>query len=251
MILFQYGKVNLTLSVLTFAALIYSTFASSAAGNVAFYSKDESLFGISQGDWLGKYWNWDWSISTDPETNTFAGLHDGGCLVHKENSTVMLIDTAAGGVLNQKCTISSNEAILIPLWIGECDQGAKGYANASYKQLSDCARKFDLGKIKGLVKVDNIPVANLDAVDYTTKIMNNVSEVYTKQFNVTIPTGTHLVTERFGTFPAAGHGWLVFLKPLSPGNHTVYYQNNVAPTTLSGAGNVNTAQITYDFNVEE
>jgi hypothetical protein len=250
MIWLQYGRINLTLSVLVFATLIYTTLVSIAFGNVGFYTKNESPLGISQGDWLGKYWNWDWSISTDPETNTFSGLHDGGCLVHKENSTVMLLDPAAGGVWNQKCTISSNEAIVIPLWIGECNQGAKGYEKASYKQLSDCARNFDLGKIKGFVKVDNNPVANLDAVDYTTKIMNNVSEVYTKQFNETVPKGTHLVTEQFGTFPAAAHGWLVFLKPLSPGNHTVYYQNNVAPTTLSGAGNVNTAQITYDFNVK-
>ena len=39
---------------------------------------------------------------------------------------VMLVDTAAGGVWNQKCTISRNEGILIPIWTGECDQGAKG-----------------------------------------------------------------------------------------------------------------------------
>ena len=103
------------------------------------------------------------------------GLHDNGCLVHKENSMVMLVDTAAGGVWNQKCTISRNEGILIPIWIAECDQGAKAFKTSSYKQLSDCARSFDLGKIKGLVKVDNIPVATLDALDYKTNIMNNVS----------------------------------------------------------------------------
>jgi hypothetical protein len=102
----------------------------------------------------------------------------------------------------------------------------------------------------GKVKVDNIPVATLDAVDYTTNIMNNVTEVYTKQFNITLPNETHFPVERFGTFPAAAHGWFVFLKPLQPGNHTIYYQNSVQPTTLSGAGNVNTAQLTYSFKVE-
>jgi len=238
------------LSALIFAALIYSTLASSAAGNLAFYAKDESPFGISQEDWLAKYWNWDYSMAFDNQTNTLAGLRDNGCLVHKENSTVMLVDTAAGGVWSQKCTISRNEGIVIPIWIGECNQGQKGTENSSYKQLSDCARSMDLGKVKGIVKVDNIPVANLDAVDYKTKIMNNVSEVYTKQYNATVLPGSHTINDQFGTFPAAAHGWLVFLKPLSPGNHTVYYQNSVGPTTLSGAGNVNSAQITYDFNVK-
>ena len=53
-----------------------------------------------------------------------------------------------------------------------------------------------------------------------------------------------------GTWRSGAHGWFAFLKPLQPGNHTVYYQNSVEPTTLSGAGNSNTAQFTYHFNVE-
>jgi hypothetical protein len=62
------------------------------------------------------------------------------------------------------------------------------------------------------------------------------------------PCGT--VNEKYGTFPSAAHGWFAFLKPLQPGNHTVYYQNSVEPTTLSGAGNSNTTQFTYHFKVE-
>jgi hypothetical protein len=80
--------------------------------------------------------------------------------------------------------------------------------------------------------------------------MNNISEVYTTQYNATIPNESHAPTERYGTFPAAAHGWFVFLKPLPPGEHTIYYQNSVEPTSLSGAGNVNTAQITYSMKVE-
>ncbi len=36
------------------------------------------------------------------------------------------------------------------------------------------------------------------------------------QFQLTVI----LQTEQYGTFPAAAHGWFVFLKPLPPGNHT-------------------------------
>ena len=66
----------------------------------------------------------------------------------------------------------------------------------------------------------------------------------------TMPSNTHMSTEKFGTFPAAAHEWFVFLKPLAPGNHTVYYQNSVEPTSLSGAENSNTAQFTCHFNVQ-
>jgi len=242
-------KLNLYI-LLSLVAAYYITVPIVTGYNVDFYSKDESPFGISYGDWVAKYWNWDLSIPLDRKTNNLLGLNQNGCLVHRENSMVMLADTAAGGIWNQTCTISRNAGILIPIWTGECDQAQKGLENYSYKQLSDCARSYDLGKIKGQVKVDGIPVATLDALDYKTNVMNNVIEVYTKQFNATNPINTHFIVERYGTFPGAAHGWFVFLKPLQPGNHTVYYQNSVEPTTLSGAGNVNSAQFTYHFKVE-
>ena len=242
-------KLNLYI-ILSLVATYYITLPVLTGYNVEFYSKGELPFGISYGDWIAKYWNWDLSIPLDPKTNDFLGLKENGCLVHRENSTVMLADTAAGGIWNQKCTISHNAGILIPIWTGECDQGTKAFETYSFKQLLDCARGFDLGKVRGQVKVDNIPVATLDVLDYKTNIMNNVTEVYSNQFNATIPINSHVIVERYGTFPAAAHGWFVFLKPLQPGTHTVYYQNSVEPTTLSGAGNVNSAQFTYVFDVK-
>ena len=75
-------------------------------------------------------------------------------------------------------------------------------------------------------------------------------EVYTKEFNANISQSGHLPVEKSGIFPAAAHGWFVFLKPFHPGDHTVNYKNSVAPTSLSGAGNVNAADITHHFKVQ-
>jgi hypothetical protein len=252
MIKFRLRTIKLSLYILfTVGAISSIWLALLPAYGVEFYSKDESPFGISFGDWVAKWWNWSYSQSLDPQTTVVKGLTENGCLVHRENSMVMLVDTAAaGGIWNQNCTISRNEGILIPIWTGECNQGAKDCLDQPFEQLSKVARGYNLGKIMGLVKVDNIPVAVLNVIDYKTNIMNNVTEVYTKQFNVTVPESTRMTYDKFGTFPAAAHGWFVFLKPLQPGNHTVYYQNNVEPTTLSGAGNSNSVQFTYHFKVE-
>jgi hypothetical protein len=251
MIELRHRTIILSVYILLSIGSISSIWVMYAAGyGVDFYSKDESPFGISNGDWVAKYWNWSYSTPLDPKTSVFAGLNENGCLIHKENSMVMLADTANGGVWNQNCTISRNEGILIPIWTGECNAGEKDCLDQPFETLSKAARGFDLGKIKGLVKVDNIPVAKIDATDYKTNIMNNVTEVYTKQYNATVPSDSHVQNEKYGTFPAAAHGWFVFLKPLQPGNHTVYYQNSVEPTTLSGGGNSNTAQFTYHFKVE-
>ena len=245
------GFINLNLYFLSCITAIFFLTVSQAFGiNAEFFSNDDNPFGISNSDWVAKFWNWDFSIPIDSQTNTFAGLEDNGCLMHRENSMVMLVDTAAGGIWKQKCTVSHTEGILIPIWTGECDQALKGFESYSFRQLSECARAYDLGIIKGQVKIDNIPVATLDIIDYKTNAMNNVTEVYTKQFDATVPKDSHLLSERYGTFPAAAHGWFVFLKPLQPGDHIVYYQNSVEATTLSGAGNMNSAQFTYHLSVK-
>lgn len=217
---------------------------------IEFYLDNEAPFGLSYSDWVAKYWNWDFSLPIDPQTNVITGLNQSGCLMHRENSMVMLADTAFGGVWNQNCTISANEGILIPIWTGECNAGEKDCLDQPFEKLSEAARGFDLGKIKGLVKVDDVPVAMLDVTDYKTNKIENVTEVFTTEFNATVPDNSHVQNEKYGTYPAAAHGWFVFLKPLQPGNHTVYYQNSVEPTTLSGAGNSNTAQFTYHMKVQ-
>jgi len=250
MIGFHQDSIKLIFYLLVCIGSIYSiAVASVTAYDVDFYSKDEPPFDVDHKDWIARFWNWSYNIQTDPQTQKFAGLKENGCLVHKDSSMVMLVDSAAGGTWNQKCTISQNEGILIPIWTGECNQGAQGYEKASFQKLSECARGFDTGIITGEVKVDNTPVAKLDVVDYKTNQIENVTEVYTNQFNATMANEGHITTQKIGTFPAAAHGWFVFLKPLQPGSHTIYYQNDVGSTTLNG-GFKSKADITYSFEVK-
>jgi len=230
--------------------LVYSTSISSASGySIGLFSKDESPFGKPYDFWVAKWWNWTASIPLDPATNTFAGLKENGCFIHKEGPMVMLMDPAAGGTINQICKISSGQGILINIWSGECDTATKNYEQASFNKLSECARGYDLGKVSGQVKVDNIPLAKLEAQDYSTNIHDNVTEIYTRQFNIYLPTNTHMAVDKFGIFSAAAHWWGLILKPLPPGPHIISIQSNVQPTSVSGPGNVNRAQITYSITV--
>jgi hypothetical protein len=243
---------NLIFSLLFALSILLVYFISiSPAGGYSYglFSKDELPFSKPYEFWVAKWWNWTASIPLDPATNSFAGLKENGCFIHKEGPMVMLVDPAAGGMINQKCKISPNQAILTVLWSGECDTATKNYEQASFSKLSECARGYDLGKVSAQVKLDNIPLAKLETQDYTTNIHDNVTEIYTKEFNIYLPTNTHMPVDKFGVFRAAAHGWVIILKPLIPGTHTISILNNVQPTSVSGPGNVNRAQITYSFTV--
>jgi hypothetical protein len=212
------------------------------------FHKDELPFGKPYEDWVHDYWRWNAALSSDPDT-TVVGIKENGCFINKEGPVAFLMDPAIGGQHHQKCEISSNQGILIAGWSAECDGSVKGYENASFKELSKCARDLNLGKVTVNAWVDNKSIAQVKADDYKTINVVNATELYTKAFNITTPEDSWLTVDYPGTYPGAVHGWFIFLKPLPVGEHTFHYVNDVRPTTL-GAGNTNNADITYSLNVK-
>ena len=83
--------------------------------------------------------------------------------------------------------------------------------------------------------------------------LTNVTEFYSKGFNLTIPPDTHEANTKPGTWRAGSHGWWVFLKPLPPGEHTIFYNIRVTPTgALTSPGtSPHFADITYKLQVDE
>jgi hypothetical protein len=71
---------------------------------VELFSKDEKPFGVSYDDWVAKYWNWDFSLSTDE----FTPKPD-GCLINNLDSMVMLMETTVEDSPHQVCKISSKQ----------------------------------------------------------------------------------------------------------------------------------------------
>ena len=211
------------------------------------FQKDELPFGKPYEQWIQDWWRWNAAIPGDAET-TFAGVKEDGCLINNEGPVAMLMDPAIGGVHHQYCEISSNQGILIPAWSALCSGAIKGYENASFKHLSECARQYNLGKVTVNAWVDRKPLAQVKAEDYKTINLINASELYSKGFNITIPADSNLAADYPGTHLGAAHGWYIFLKPLPVGEHTVRYVNDVRETTL-GAGNTNNADITYSLAV--
>jgi hypothetical protein len=176
---------------------------------------------------------------------------------YKSKPMVMLMETAdVNSPPTQACQISSNQGIIIPLWIGWCDTGSNKGGN-----LTDCAKRQNLGNIGSEIKVDGIPVAKLDvrqsvipgsgSLDYKINSLTNVTQSTSKIFTLTIPPDTHKPNQVAGTWQAVSDGWWAFLKPLPPGLHTIFYNIRVTPTgALTSPGtNPHFADITYNLQV--
>jgi hypothetical protein len=234
------------------------SFGSYYVHGIEIYSKNEKAFDLPLESWLGKFWIWWAAVPSD-----IVPPKDNGCLINSSDSMVMLMETTVTGAHHQICNITSAQAIFVPLWVSfmedsinqDGEQPRKGF---SYEQLSDDSRKtLDLGVVTSRVKVDGVTVANLDVdssmsggvLDYKINSMNNVTELYSKGFNITIPENTHLVDQNPGTWRSGAHGWVVVLKPLPSGEHTIFY-NVCVNCADPKPENRNAAEITYSLHVK-
>lgn len=215
---------------------------------IELYSAEDPPFGIPLDVWQANWWKW-WVGTNNDEANP----KPGGCIMNNSSQMVMLMESAQASETHQLCNISSTQGIIIPLWGAFWEASTPEYSNYSYEQLSKQAHEgADLGAITSLVKVDDVPIAKLNvksdmnsgSLNYKINSMDNVTELYSKGFNLTIPEDTHYPEQNTGTWRSGAHGWMVFLKPLPMGNHTVYYNVGVTDSP-----NDHSAEITYTLQV--
>jgi len=244
------NSASLALSALLIFSGSVVLFGFSNVYGVETYSKNDVPFGTPLDVWMDKWWTWYITNSVDEATPK-----PDGCLMNKNASMVMLMETTVTGKPHQKCEISSKQGIIVPLWTAFWEASTPEYMGKSYAELSKAAREqADLGAITSLVKVDGAPVGKLDVIssmksgslDYKINSMDNVTELFSKGFNITIPEDTYEPDQNTGTWRSGAHGWFVFLKPLPTGNHTLYYNVGVTGT----GPNDHSAEITYDLNVK-
>ena len=63
------------------------------------------------------------------------------------------------------------------------------------------------------------------SLDYKINSMENVSEIYSTGFNITVPEDTHYPDQVTGTHRAGAHGWFVFPQNRYPQEINKLYYN--------------------------
>jgi hypothetical protein len=242
-------------NIVLFAFLILLPFNSqNTANGVDLYSNTDTP-SVPYDTLVSDFWNWEVSLSSDE-----AEPKPGGCLINDVGSVVMLKGPAVQQSPNQVCEISTNQTIMIPLWVAWCDNTPGGRERDPNVPLSKCAREeYNLGNIKSNVMLDGKLVARLDvrmslvsgSLDYKIFSLENVTEILTSNFKLVVPPNTQMPNLPAGTWDAGSHGWWVLMKPLPKGDHTVFYNIRVTPTgALTSPGtNPHFADISYLLKV--
>lgn len=218
---------------------------------------------------VSKYWNWACNLKRD------AIPSKGGCLIdNSDPSLVYLIDPAdvsssTMGELKLDCTqseIVSKKQILVPLWIGFCEE-----YEVDSQYAHNAKKRYNLGHIQSEVNLDGRPYAKLDVT--VTNVRNNISETYDTAQRITahtsedkpdlaylkIPPGSIKLNcpgppVKEGTMRAGFSGWWSIVK-LESGPHEISYQTTVGTDNLPSDSETSpgtpftSAKITYKLNI--
>jgi hypothetical protein len=214
----------LFLSTFLFTILFHSYFViSSYATNTDFFAGN-MIAGKSLEEWAKDYWQW-WmtvpeTIPKDPTTNLDQ------CFIGSDPSNVMIFLVDPYQITyNARCTIPSENYILVPLLVGECDptvpdpRGASDNIQDKWACAKDADEIFKLWEVvldgQILYKNGGNSVVN---PDLTEQILVRNSSIFT--LNI-------LEVNRYGapagSYPAVVDGYYFVLNPLSVGEHILEY----------------------------
>jgi hypothetical protein len=210
---------NILLPTILFSLIIFVSVPTvNGVDNSVLYSKDSSPFGISYGDWIATWWQW--NIGIPPSQHPRDHFSPQTCTTN-QTGPVWLLPDILSGKEDRNCTIPHGKAILVPLLTGFCDDDNTDPNVKTDEGLRKCAMA---GNEYGLIsaKLDGVDLQNLD--QYRTQ---------TGFFNLTVPQDNFCNCVP-GMFKSMADGFFVFLKPLPVGNHnftlTTSVSNPVSPS---------------------
>lgn len=202
-----------------------------------------SPYGIPFKQWVGKWWQWYVSVpKTESPNHPDYPNHIAkvNCAIRQNASSPIfflftpLVDEPSP---DRTCDVPKDKAILLPIISGEADNGDPEQADKSDQGMSQTAKAGnDYGAIS--IKLDN------------TKLNFNEDPKFRAMsdfFNITLPEhNLWEEKEKPGTYKGITEGYFLLLNPLTPGNHTLYYEAATNPPNP----NVYAQAVTYHLNVK-
>jgi len=179
--------------------------------NDSLFSVDSSPYGKPYKYWTQKWWEWNLSFN--------ASNHPNNNYTDEVDSPLWFLVQPwpkPDNKFERTCTIPSGKAVITATQSGDCNYGA--LETKTDEALVNCAK---IGNDYTIVQV---------TVDNKTyKNYEKGRRVTSDFFNVTIIPENVMDYQNVGKFRAVVDGYYIFLKPLTPGKHVVYYKFSTSP----------------------
>jgi hypothetical protein len=197
-----------------------------------------------------EYWQW-WigmprDIPVDAETNL-----DKCLLGYDERGRVAFLVNPYEISYSSSCTISSDNYLIVPLLVGECDPTVPEVATKSGKieDLWACAASADEPFNNWEVILDDVVLFKQSGNDrVNADLKNEILVRNSSQFTLNIPQENRYEVPG-GSYPAVVDGYYLPLKPLPPGEHRLEYNilhELIVPGQLKKPIS---GSVTYNLNV--
>jgi hypothetical protein len=176
---------------------------------IELFTPDVSPYGLTYGQWTIKWWQWLISIpmSINPAADE-SGRN--ACLNQTEPNVWFLAGTLGGKAVNRRCAIPKGRAILFPV------------INIEVNSVEKPELRTDAELIKYVIK-DEDDILNLDAVVDGRKVPIYRVRSDPPMFPLKLPVNNLFEVTGEVTTIATSDGYWVFLKPLSPGDHDLFF----------------------------
>jgi hypothetical protein len=220
----------LVLSGIIFVApsLSYSqsqTNDNSGSSQIAVFYADSNPYGLTYGEWTAKWWQWAYSVPRDVNPSyDDTGEH----CAEGQSGPVWFLTSTYQHPVDRHCTIPAGKAILITILNSECSYAE--FPNLkTEEQLRQCAKEMQDSVTHVEASIDGVPIAGLEQY-----------RIQSPLFNFTLPENNILELPGNITTQSVSDGNYLFLKPLSVGNHTIYFKGSLRNVTDTATVNNNT-----------
>ena len=188
------------------------------------FTRDSTPFGLTYGEWTARWWQWAYSIPK----NVHPAYDDSGkYCTEGQSGPVWFLAGTFEHPAERYCTITANKAILLPILNSECSY-AEFSSLINEEQLRQCAKKIQDSVIHLEASIDGVPITGLDQY-----------RVQSQLFNLTLVQNNILDLPANTTTQAIADGNWLFLKPLSTGDHVIYFKGGLGARNTTTTANNN------------
>ena len=191
-----------------------------SSANAAVFPPGSSPYGLTYGEWTGKWWQWAYSM---PEEASPMVDDTGRNCANNQTGPVWFLAGTGGGAVTRQCTIPADKAILVPIINVECDTSSD--PSRTEEDLRSCAKADQDTVTEKQITIDGVSIDNLDSY-----------RVQSPVFNLTYPEN-NVAGLQPQTAKAVSDGYWVMLGPLSPGSHEIHFTAALGDPSAIGTTN--------------